>query len=242
MPSTICQDARANSSMAPAKESAHAWGMEPEDIKRLLKSTGKSQAGLARALKLDPAIINRMIKGTREIKAREVATIKTYFDQPDQSSVTPDTNVSQPINLAKNDSLVRLPDVEVLGTVLGSKEDEFLILDEPIEFVRRMPGIMGKAKVYALYVQGDSMAPWQESGDLIYVDPNVPARIGDYVVIQLKKAKEGDGSQAFVKRLVGRSPTKLRLAQFQPAKEIEFPTDRVASVHKVLSTKDLSGI
>jgi phage repressor protein C with HTH and peptisase S24 domain len=240
--STLCQDARANSSMAPVKESAHGWGMGPEDIKRLLKTTGKSQAGLAKALGVDASIVHRMKEGTREIKAREVATIAKYFDQPDQSPVTPDTNVSLPVNLARNDSSARLPDVEVLGTVLGSREDEFLILDEPIEYVRRMPGIMGKAKVYALYVQGDSMSPWQESGDLIYVDPNVPPRIGDYVVVQLKKVKEGDGRQAFVKRLIGRSPSKLKLAQYQPAKEIEFPTDRVASVHRVLSTKELSGI
>lgn len=159
-----------------------------------------------------------------------------------QANEADDTNVSGPVEIPTKDSGSRLIDVPVFGTVLGGKESDFLILDETIEYVRRLPGIMGKSKVYALYVQGDSMAPWQESGDLIYVDPNQPPRIGDYVVIQLKQARDSDPRQAFVKRLTKRTPTKLVVTQYSPARTLEFAHDRIGEVHRVLSTKDLSGI
>lgn len=103
-----------------------------------------------------------------------------------------------------------------------------------------MPGVANKPKVYGLYVQGDSMAPWAESGDLIFADPNQPPRINDYVVIQLKSRDGGPLIRAYVKRLVGRTPTSIRVAQYQPAKTIEFDLADVERLHRVLTNKDLT--
>jgi phage repressor protein C with HTH and peptisase S24 domain len=157
--------------------------------------------------------------------------------KPESGSV----EVSEPVDLPALTNLPKLLDVPVFGTVLGGRESDFLILDEIIEYRGRMPGIMGKRRVYGLYVQGDSMAPWAESGDMLFVDPDVPASIGDYIVFELKPVRDGDGRQAFVKRLVGRSPTKLKVKQWNPEKIIEFDRDRIAAVHRVLNNKDLSG-
>lgn len=53
-----------------------------ETLKQALKAPGKSQRGLARALGLDPAAINRMLKGDRQIKAQELAIIRAYLGLP----------------------------------------------------------------------------------------------------------------------------------------------------------------
>lgn len=237
--STLCQDLPVNSSMVSPKESRHLWEMEIDDIKRRLRETGKTRAGLAKALGLDPAIITRMLQGAREVKLREVPVIKAYLEM--DTAEPPVTNVSRPVESPVKDVVTQPQDVPVFGTVLGGKEGDFAILDETIEYVRRWPGIMTKTKVYALYVQGDSMADWAQSGDLIFVDPNQPPRVGDYVVIQMKPGPEG-GTRAYVKRLLARTPTKLKVLQLNPRREIEFNADHVGKVHKVLSTKDLAGI
>lgn len=233
-----CQYVNDISSMAIVAESRQSHAMEPKEIRRRLEETGKTQAALAKALKLDTASVNRILKGKRKIQLAEMPIIEAYL-KGDVPPAKPE--VSEPVEVPNPDAGPRTLDVPVLGTTLGGRESDLVILDEPIDFVRRMPGIIRKTKVYALFVQGDSMADWAQSGDLIYVDPTVPPRIGDYVVIQMKEHPEG-GTRAFVKRLLARTPTKLRVLQLNPRKEIEFPAEHVDKVHKVLSLKELSGI
>ena len=47
-----------------------------------MKKPGKSQAGLARALKIDASGVSKMLAGKREIKAREVPIIERYLHNP----------------------------------------------------------------------------------------------------------------------------------------------------------------
>lgn len=51
-------------------------------IRQALQSPGKSQRGLARAMGLDPAAVNRMLKGERQIKAHELTAIREYLGLP----------------------------------------------------------------------------------------------------------------------------------------------------------------
>ena len=240
MRSTSCQGHPTESSIVSILESRHLCEMEIDEIKRRLRETGKSQAGLAKALGTDPSIITRILKGQRELKAKELPIIRAYLAVPaDGDDNAPTPNVSKPVELPLKDIATWPKDVPVLGTALGSKEDEFLVIDEIIEHRHRMPGAMGKNKVYGLYVQGDSMSPWAESGSLIFVDPDVPPAIGDYIVIQMKLRPDGE-RQAFVKRLVARTPTKLKVLQHNPHKEFDFPLEKVDRVHRVMTNKDLS--
>lgn len=42
----------------------------------------KSKAGLAKALRLEPSAVSKILKGTRQIKAQEYATMRQYFGLP----------------------------------------------------------------------------------------------------------------------------------------------------------------
>ena len=85
------------------------------------------------------------------------------------------------------------------------------------------------------------MSPWNKNGDLIYVTPARPPATGDYVVIQLHDLADGEPGAAMVKLMLGKTPTQLKLAQHNPAREFTLPLAKVKAIHKVLSSRELLG-
>ncbi len=107
-----------------------------------------------------------------------------------------------------------------------------------IDHISRLPGLRSK-RAFALYVQGESMWPWKAPGNIIIVNPDKPPRNGDYVVVEMKQTEEGGDRQAYVKRLVRQTPTKIVLAQYNPPREIELARDAVEWVYLVQDLEDL---
>lgn len=133
--------------------------------------------------------------------------------------------------------------VPVFGTVPGGPEGSF-IMNEAIvtEYLPRPPGIASLKEVYGLYIVGDSMKGFGSSeGDVIYVSPTRPPVIGGLVVVQLQDDKTGEPVAAMVKQYHGRTATHLKLAQFNPAKDIQVALGRVRSIHRVLTLRELMG-
>jgi phage repressor protein C with HTH and peptisase S24 domain len=131
-------------------------------------------------------------------------------------------------------------DVPVRGTATGGEDGAFVFESTIIDYVRRPPRLRGIAEAYALYVQGHSMSPWREPGSTIYVHPKQPVAIGDYVVVQIGTAGRPTG--AYIKRLVRRTATEIRLKQYDPPEEVSFATKRVISIHRVLDWSELMGL
>lgn len=133
-------------------------------------------------------------------------------------------------------------DVPVFGSARCGEDGLFELNGTALDYVRRPPRLAGIPDAYALYVDGESMAPWREHGDIVYVHPHQPARINDYVVVQLKTSKPGDMPEAYIKRLVRQTATELRLLQFNPRKEITIKASRIGSIHKIVDWSELMGI
>lgn len=132
-------------------------------------------------------------------------------------------------------------DVPVQGTAVGGASGDFRFNGDVVDYVRRPPGITHMRNVYALWVVGDSMAPWNKDGDLIYVSPARPTAPGDYVVVQMNDQADGEPGVAMVKQLVARTPTQLKLGQFNPEKEFTVALNKVKAVHRVLTLRELLG-
>jgi len=133
-------------------------------------------------------------------------------------------------------------DLPVLGTASGSLgEGSFQINDDPIDFVRRPPAVLGVEGAYAIYVIGNSMEPVFEEKDLCIVHPGRPISIGDRVIIQMQN-HEYDDIQAYIKELVRHSATSIFCKQYNPLATIEFKLKFVKSMHKVLNMNDLFGV
>ncbi|MBI3453286.1 MAG: helix-turn-helix transcriptional regulator [Rhodospirillales bacterium] len=87
------------------------------------------------------------------------------------------------------------------------------------------------------------MTPWRKPGDLVYLHPSRPARPGDHVVVEMKSKREGEPGRAYLKLLVAKGPTKLRLAQYNPPDDrIEIDLAKVKAIYRVIDWPELLGI
>lgn len=148
-----------------------------------------------------------------------------------------------------NSPIVHLPsrqsmplDVPVMGTAACNAETGAFKLDSSvIDYVRRPPGLITTKDVYALYVEGDSMEPKFISGDLIFIHPRKPVRIGDPVVVQIVKG-ESEPFEAMIAVLVKRTGQQILLQKYNPKQIISFDNKVIVSVHKILAMNELFGI
>jgi phage repressor protein C with HTH and peptisase S24 domain len=74
-------------------------------------------------------------------------------------------------------------------------------------------------------MSSDSQEPVMRHGDLLYVNPVIPPRHGDDVVIKLRNRV------AYIKRLLRRKNDEITVQQFNPACELKFRAKDIANVH-----------
>ncbi len=110
---------------------------------------------------------------------------------------------------------------------------------EPMDYVRRPSALENAKGIYALYIEGDSMSPKYEAGDLVFVHPHVPARVGDIVVVHEQNGHEE--TLAFIKRLTRRTAEWIETEQYNPPAEVKFKNSEGIKIHKVLQMNDLFG-
>jgi phage repressor protein C with HTH and peptisase S24 domain len=133
-------------------------------------------------------------------------------------------------------------DIPVQGIAVCGRDGDFSFNGETVDHVRRPPGIATRKGVFAIYAAGDSMSPWRQPGDPVYVDSVRPARIGDYVIVECY-GKDGEPGPAFLKKLVGADSERVRLAQFNPPTDkIVVPKAKVRKIFRVIDWAELLGI
>jgi SOS-response transcriptional repressor LexA len=187
------------------------------------------RASLAALLGVDPIKL-RVRKGDSRPPHTNVSSIMVNIP----SDVSPATQV-------RLDSAKKRPeDVPVLGVVRGGSGDGFeLNMGEPLEYVRRPLSLIGKGGVYALHIDGSSMAPRYEPGETILVYYSRPPLIGRDVVVQIKPTVDGDPPRAYLKRLVKRSDKEITLSQFNPPRTMTIKMADVVSIHMVLTRDEM---
>jgi phage repressor protein C with HTH and peptisase S24 domain len=133
-------------------------------------------------------------------------------------------------------------DVPVRGTAAGSHlRGAFQITADHVDFVRRPPTLTNVLNLYSLYVEGTSMEPQYAPGDLLFIHPDKPARVGDAVVIQCQIDPEG-AMEATIGILSRRSAERVTIRKHNPPAEIDIPRETILSIHKVLTNNEIYGI
>ncbi len=191
-------------------------------------------AELVRILNLDP----RVAIGS------EVGTIPEVplpnFPRNENMSNKVHSETAPPSLPARNEMR---KDVPILGTTVGGRMGDFeMNVGEPVDFARRPPRIEGRRDVFCLFVQGTSMAPWRQPGDLIYVEANRSPQNGDYVVIEMLPTNGDDIRAAYLKRLMGVTSTKLRVQQYSPARTFEIERSKVGRLLRVMDWSELLAV
>jgi transcriptional regulator with XRE-family HTH domain len=106
------------------------------------------------------------------------------------------------------------------GVVEGG-EGDLITAWEVIEYVARTEPLTGVRNGYGMYVVGSSMDPAYVPGNRVLVNPNIPARPGDDVL--LFQAEIGRETPGLIKRLVKATPKTWTVEQFNPRKTFDLP-------------------
>lgn len=203
------------------------------------EARGWSQADLGRRVGISQASINKIENG-QTTKSKWLPELMVVLNIP-----TAGSQPEAPIDGAPEDlALLRqqMPqDIPVKGVAVGGSDADFSFNGTVSDYVRRPPGLNKHNGVYAVYVTSDSMSPRFEPSDLLYVSSLRPPAIGDYVVVELHPEEDGSPGKGFIKRLVKRSASIVRLHQFNPDTDIEIETATIRSIHRVFSNNDLFG-
>ena len=151
----------------------------------------------------------------------------------------------------------RLPrDLPVYGTALGAELDllttdgmqlgfEQIDVDlaQPTDYMARPLGAVGHDKMYVVTIAGHSMEPRIDAGRRLLVDGSRPARVGEDVVIQLRRPVD-DGQEVYaimVKQLVKQKAGSYLLHQYNPDVEFELPREMVHAIHPIINWEDVLG-
>lgn len=207
-----------------------------------------TQYALAKKMGIHPSTIKRWEEDGTSPKGAQLALLAKALDVSSDWFISTDPNLAnffenqihpkKTFNIPMASDMVK--DIPILGTAAGSDGTGALQLsNDTIGYAYRAPSLTGRNGVYALYVQGDSMEPKLNQGDLIIVDPNIPPKAGDDVVVSLKENKNGD-TDAYIKTFRRFAGNQILCKQYNPEKELSF--DRMKyKIHKVLKTEDFFG-
>lgn len=91
---------------------------------------------------------------------------------------------------------------------------------EVTSYTDRPRHLYGVKNAYGAYIVGDSMEPAFQRGNRVLVDPNIPPRPDDDVL--LFKDDIGQATTGLIKRMVRASGDHWHVAQFNPAKKLDL--------------------
>jgi phage repressor protein C with HTH and peptisase S24 domain len=113
------------------------------------------------------------------------------------------------------------PDIPVWASAEAGTDGAMVLVNDPIDWIRRSERMQGVQKPFAFYVIGTSMSPAIEHGDQVVVNPSLLPTAGkDHVFLQT----EEDGTiLALVKRLLRVGATAWKVRQFNPPKDFDLP-------------------
>ena len=112
------------------------------------------------------------------------------------------------------------PDIAVWASAEAGHDGAMVLVNDPIDYIRRSERMLGVRNPFAFYVIGSSMSPAIEHGDQVVIHPGMPPQPGkDHVFLQ----QQPDGTMlALVKRLVRSTTTAWKVRQFNPPRDFEL--------------------
>lgn len=217
-------------------------------LKSRLDEMNKTAREVSLAVSGKPDTVRNILRGaTRDPKAAILEKVANELDTTSDWLLGKTDDVSL-IGKGLRPAEVFLPargempnDVPVHGTAAGSLlRGAFQLGDTVIDYVRRPPALIGAKDAYALYIEGNSMEPRYNPGDLVFVHPHRPARQGDTVIVQV--AVSNDQIEASIGYLRRRTADHVILGKLNPASEVHLNREQVTAIHRVLSMNELFGV
>lgn len=234
----------------------------PNFIKAHRVAAGLAQHELAERMGTTQATVTRLETGVRQINLKWLARLAAALGRSETELLRapadrPENNKARlamsQIAMSEVPPLQSLPNaqvaseataqtmtrrrIDILGWSAGGKDGRFIMNGQASGQIFCPPGVETALNPYALIIDGMSMAPRYEDGEMVIANPDVPYRKGDYVVVQLS-TNEPLVHDCYVKRFVSFSSKELILEQLSPPRGgdamMRFPADRVRAIHKLV--------
>lgn len=184
------------------------------------------------ASKLETALIGF---GDPIIVREDIVRLTELGFMLDRQNIYPRVNVSRSVQ-----SQYGCSGTYPQGQYRGGAE-EFIINDEPLAaFIA--PQHLALRHIEALYVSTTSMVPRHALGEVIFIDTDRPAAIGDDVVVWLKSEDYEDSDTnrlAILARFVGRGREQVEFETLTPAGRFELSAEEIHAVMPLLTAPEL---
>jgi phage repressor protein C with HTH and peptisase S24 domain len=196
-----------------------ALGMSQDDLAEAAGTTQttieKIENGKSTRSRFLPAVFSVLRLPLDDLVANKPTTLG-------RTAISSATRVPPPVSSAR--------DLPVYSSAEGGPGGTIFSTD-PIDYVVRPDPLANVKAGYAMYVVGDSMSPAFEQGDLILINPSLPYRSGDDVLIY----RVEDGTyEAAVKRLRRATAEAWQLEQFNPAKNLSLSRKDWPTCHVII--------
>jgi phage repressor protein C with HTH and peptisase S24 domain len=223
--------------------------MTPIEIKEALERHRVTQTRLAQAAGMEVDKLNKVLAGRRRLQIAENSAIEAFFRALDPGDAagygSGFAEDRLPLSNLRTAPLPPRPDrqnkIPLLGSGQAGPGGVFELNNgEPIDYVDRPPGLAGKARIYCIYVDGDSMEPAHSHGDLLFVDAARKPFPGRDAVIELLPEADGAPARAFIKRIVKLTPDYVELFEFRPKERtFRLARSKIRNLHLVLKNTDM---
>lgn len=200
-----------------------------EKIRRVLESNpALTQKGLAAYMGLNPAAVNRMLYGKRNILAEEIPLIEKYLGvvlarAAAGAETGAETGNVQYLHSPQPPAPNR-PTAHNMETVPVYRHTHGDIAD----WTARHPAQAGNAQAFAVYVADDSMAPRYFPGELVYIHPGRPPQAGqDCLILHHDSTMQ-------LARFAGQSGETLTIGLLRPEKTEELQYKAIKDLYAVV--------
>jgi len=237
--------ANTNGRPAPLADSLH--------LREWRESRGWTQEQLAERIHSAVSTVSRMEQGKQNPSMDRLRELASIFGTSVASLFAPppgyetDTHPTDAVPAAPSAAASITPesfprDVPVYAMESHSFGDRDLYISaKSVGLVRRPPALDGVAGAFAIYVEGDRMAPEHNPGDLRFIHPHRAARPGDSALVELHP-EDGQRPKVALGRVLRRDHSAITLCLHNPSQELYFPGEQVAKVYKILTDNDLFGV
>jgi len=199
-------------------------------IRHLINITpGLTQKGLAEFMGLDPAAVNRLLHGRRNIMAQEIPLIEKYIGQKltfgGQDFPTIATRFSG-FGEMQAAPIASVPATPAMVPVVDPRLD----MMQPLEWTPRHPAQIGLDDAFAFYVGNDVMAPRYERGEKVFIHPRRPPLVGRDCLVSLQT---GD---AYLARMLAEDDDKITLRVLSHKQNHAVPKSSVRKIYAVVGS------
>ena len=188
-------------------------------IQYLARIRGISISELARRCDMEPHTLRRYARGESEPKPELAVKLSEIF-----GCMPTEVMGLEPLEV---EPLGKIP---LYGPATAGGWDGEIAMDKAVDHIARPSFVMGQSNAYAVFVVGSAMEPRFNSGEVLYIDPDVPIRQEADVVVQLN---QGDKLTAVLKRFKFADDDGVKLEQLNPVMPVSFEKSIVTAIHAI---------